>query len=84
MIHSDYAHDTLYANDPRTCMQLTLLNIFVQITVTLEKQSKADMKIWSWKLVGFQGGSVVKNPPAKAEEQDSIPGLGRPHMLGSS
>ena len=45
MIHSDYAHDTLYANDPRTCMQLTLLNIFVQITVTLEKQSKADMKI---------------------------------------
>lgn len=45
MIHSDYAHDTLCANDPRTCIQPTPLNIFAQITVTLEKQSEADMKI---------------------------------------
>ena len=28
-------------------------------------------------LVGFPGGSVVKNLPAKAGDVDSIPGLGR-------
>ena len=27
--------------------------------------------------VGFPGGSVVKNPPAKAGDTGSIPGLGR-------
>ena len=26
---------------------------------------------------GFPGGSVVKNPPANAEDMGSIPGLGR-------
>ena len=56
----------------------------LQVTVTLEKQSEVDMKIWSWKLVGFRGGSVAKNPPAKAEDQGPIPGPGRSHMLGSS
>ena len=33
-----------------------------------------------YKIVGFPGGSVVKNPPAKAGESGdmgSIPGLGR-------
>ena len=30
---------------------------------------------------GFSGGSVVKNPPANAEDRCSIPGLGRSHML---
>ena len=30
---------------------------------------------------GFPGGSVVKNPPAKAEDMGSIPGLGRSHIL---
>ena len=29
---------------------------------------------------GFSGGSVVKNPPAKAEDMGSISGLGRSHM----
>ena len=28
--------------------------------------------------MGFPGGSVVKNPPANAEDMGSIPGLGRP------
>ena len=28
-------------------------------------------------LMGFPGGSVVKNPPANAEDSSSIPGLGR-------
>ena len=27
--------------------------------------------------MGFPGGSVVKNPPANAEDAGSIPGLGR-------
>ena len=27
--------------------------------------------------MGFPGGSVVKNPPAYAEDSGSIPGLGR-------
>ena len=26
---------------------------------------------------GFSGGTVVKNPPANAEDTDSFPGLGR-------
>ena len=28
-------------------------------------------------LMGFPGGSVVKNPPANAGDVGSIPGLGR-------
>ena len=35
-------------------------------------------------LVGFLGGSVVKNPPANAGDMGSIPGLGRSHMLWSN
>ena len=31
--------------------------------------------------VDFPGGSVVKNPPASAEDTGSIPGPGRAHML---
>ena len=33
---------------------------------------------------GFPHGAVVKNPPANAEDMDSIPGLGRSHMLRSN
>ena len=32
----------------------------------------------------FLGGLVVKNPPTNAEDMDSIPGLGRSHMLWSN
>ena len=32
-------------------------------------------------LRAFPGGSVVKNPPAKAGDTGSIPDLGRPHVL---
>ena len=28
----------------------------------------------------FPGGPVVRSPPAKAGDADSIPGLGRPHI----
>ena len=34
--------------------------------------------------VDFPGGTVVKNPPANAENTVSIPGLGRSHMPRSS
>ena len=32
---------------------------------------------------GFPGGSVVKNPPANAEDAGSIPGLGRSLGVGN-
>ena len=35
-------------------------------------------------LWGFPGGSVVKNPPAKAGDTGSILDLGRPHVLWST
>ena len=35
-------------------------------------------------LVGFPGGSVVKNPPDNAGDVGSNPDPGRSHMLGSS
>ena len=34
-------------------------------------------------LEDFPGGSVVKNPPASAEDMHSIPGPGRLHVLWS-
>ena len=34
-------------------------------------------------IQGFSGGSVPKNPPAKAGDAGSISGLGRSHMLSS-
>ena len=33
---------------------------------------------------GFPGGSVVKNPPAKAGDMGLIPGLRRSHMPWSN
>ena len=35
-------------------------------------------------LGGFPGSSVVNNPPANTGDTDSIPGLGRSHMLWSN
>ena len=32
----------------------------------------------------FPGGAVVKNPPAKAGDTGSRPGLGRSHILRSN
>ena len=34
--------------------------------------------------VDFPGGTVDRNPPAKAEDMGSVPGLGRFHMLQSN
>ena len=36
------------------------------------------------KFVGFPGGAVVENPPAKAGDTGSSPGPGRSHMLRSN
>ena len=33
--------------------------------------------------VGYPGGSVVKNPPAEAGDEGSIPGSGRSHGEGN-
>ena len=35
-------------------------------------------------MLGFPGGTVVKNPPASAGDTGSSPGLGRSHMLQSN
>ena len=35
-------------------------------------------------ILGFSGGSVVKNPPANAADEGSIPESGRSHILTSS
>ena len=35
-------------------------------------------------IMGFPGGAVVKNPPVKAGDTGSSPGLGRCHMLRSN
>ena len=35
-------------------------------------------------VLGFPGGTVVKNPPASAGGMGSSPGLGRSHMLRSN
>ena len=36
------------------------------------------------KILGFPGGTVVKNPPPSAGDMDSSPGLGRFHMPWSN
>ena len=41
-------------------------------------EDNSDQK-YSW-CRGFPGGSVIKNPPAKAEDMGSIPDSGRSHM----
>ena len=38
---------------------------------------KITKKLKPLHLLGFPGGSVVKNPPANAENMGSIPGSGR-------
>ena len=38
-------------------------------------------KAW---VMGFPGGTVIKNPPVKAEDTGSSPGPGRSHMPWSS
>ena len=41
-----------------------------------------DLKI-TW-ILGFPGGTEVKNPPANAGDMGSIPGPGRSHMPRSN
>ena len=40
--------------------------------------------IKKYKVLGFPGGAVVKNPPANAGDMGSSPGLGRSHMPRSN
>ena len=35
-------------------------------------------------MMGFPGGTVVKNPPANPRDTGSSPGPGRSHMLWSN
>ena len=46
--------------------------------LSFSRDAKSDhlIKVISAKLVGFPGGSVVKNLPANAEDMGLIPGLG--------
>ena len=37
-----------------------------------------------YKLLGFPGGAVVKNPPASAGDTGLSPGPGRSHMARSN
>ena len=47
--------------------------------LSFSRDAKSDhlIKVISAKLVGFPGGSVVKNLPANAEDMGLIPGSGR-------
>ena len=47
----------------------------------LEKQ-KGNLVVF-FKVEGFPGGSVVKNPPAKAGDSDLIPRLGTSTRVGN-
>ena len=51
----------------------------------IRKKSTRDMQIEDvvYKYLGFLGGSVVKNPPAKVGDVGSIPGLGRTPKEGN-
>ena len=64
----------IYCNFHRDFKGLVLSdrNILTAVMVLLkELRSRVTNKYY------FCGGSVVKNPPAKAEDAGSIPGLGR-------
>ena len=49
-----------------------------------ELRKKRVLKRFKSPLVGFPGGAVVKNPPAKAGDMGSSPGPGRSHMPQSN
>ena len=53
-----------------------LRKVFIYIT-----SSPQDKAFLNSRVLGLPGGSVVKNPPANAEDVGSIPVLGRFHML---
>ena len=59
------------------------LNIYSEINISEINiaEIKHNMKCY---LGGFPGGSVVKNPPANAEDMSLIPGSGRSHMPQSN
>ena len=50
-----------------------------------EAQTEAEIKKKKKKdVLGFPGGSVVRNPCTNSNDTGSIPDLGRPHMLQSN
>ena len=53
-----------------SCLDRQFINDILNLLPTLK----------NWEISGFPGGSVFKNPPADAEDMDSIPCLGRLHM----
>ena len=52
-------------------------------SAVLSESSLADFSL-KMLIVGFPGGSVIKNLPANAGDTGSIPRLGRPHLLQSN
>ena len=53
-----------------SCLDRQFINDILNLLPTLK----------NWEISGFPGGSVFRNPPANAEDMDSIPCLGRLHM----
>ena len=60
-----------------------LLGLFLSRTKT-NVGALLNLKKKKKKLVGFPGGSVVKNLSDNAGDMGSNPDLGRSHMLGST
>ena len=57
-------------------MKLLRFTLFQSIDLTSIQLNTNDL--------GFPGGAVVKNPPAKAGDTGSCPGPGRSHMPRSN
>ena len=51
------------------------------LNFTSVENAQVDLK---YLLLGFPGGTVVKNPPANAGDMGSSPGPGRSHMPRSN
>ena len=61
----------IYPGSRNTCGKYLIEDIFPMNAITSVQK-------------GFPGGSVVKNPPAKAGVMGLIPGLRRSHMMWSN
>ena len=79
----------VYSNTilPQETSQINNLTLHLK-QLEKEEQKKtpklAKGKIINIRSEGFPGGTVVKNPPANAEDTGSSPGLGRSHMPRSN
>ena len=67
--------DTFQTHNTHTVLEYWLSHLSFYVSVC------SSLKRGPW---GFPGGAVVKNPPAKAGDRGSSPGLGRSHMPRSN